>query len=143
MVNYDTRAGILANCFHEKLVMFDVGFLFFFRFFSWQWPEAIFQQHSIFYKGTAAKLNVNDYEVFKRATKLLRNAVSQRILHADQRPAFWKNIRKTKTLTALATQLQERLAESSSHKSKREKRILKFLLLKCQRMKNLEAEGHK
>lgn len=125
-----------------KLIIFDGDFPFF-RFISWRWPEAVFQQHSIYYKGTTAKLNVSDYEVFKRATKLLRYAVSQRIFQADQRPAFCKNVRKTKTFTDMASQLQERLAECTSLKSKREKHILKFLLLKCQRMKFLEAEGHK
>lgn len=88
-------------------------------------------------------LNLNEYEVLKRATELVRYAVSQRIFHADQRPAFWKNVRKTKTFTDLATQFQERLSQCTAHKSKREKHILKFLLLKCQRMKCLEAEGHK
>lgn len=118
-------------------------FFFFFRFISWRWPEAVFQQHSICYKGTTAKLNENEHEVFKRATEFLKYALSQRIFQPDQRPAFWKNVRKTKTFTDLATQLQERLAECTSHKSKREKHILKFLLLKCQRMKCSEAEGHK
>ena len=80
---------------------------------------------------------------FNVPPNLYRYTLLQKMFLANQRPVFWKNVCKTKTFTDLETQLQERLAECTSHKSKREKHILKFLLLRCQRMKCSEEESHK
>lgn len=62
---------------------------------------------------------------------------------ADENQKFRKRVRAATTFTDMVTQLEEMIPWCKSQKMERERRVLNFLLLKCQRMKCLEAAGYK
>ncbi|XP_056293794.1 nucleolus and neural progenitor protein isoform X2 [Pseudoliparis swirei] len=61
---------------------------------------------------------------------------------ADENQKFRKRVRAATTFTDMVTQLEEMIPWCKSQKMEKERRVLNFLLLKCQRMKCLEAAGY-
>lgn len=63
---------------------------------------------------------------------------------ADKRKQkFRKQVRDATTFTDMATHLEEMILWCKSEGMEKEKRLLTFLRLKCQKMKSLEAGGYK
>lgn len=56
---------------------------------------------------------------------------------------FKKQMREATSFTDMDTRLEEMIVWCKSKKMRKEKRLLTFLRLKCQRMKSLEGEGYK
>lgn len=56
---------------------------------------------------------------------------------------FKKQVRDATTFTDMATHLEEMIFWCKSKRMEKEKRLLTFLHLKCQKMKSLEAAGYK
>lgn len=56
---------------------------------------------------------------------------------------FKKQMREATSFTDMDTRLEEMIVWCKSKKMKKEKRLLTFLRLKCQRMKCLQGEGYK
>lgn len=67
----------------------------------------------------------------------------QKTPRTDKKQKFIKQVREASTFTDMATHLEEMITWCKSQKMEKEKRLLTFLLLKCQRMKCLEAAGYK
>ncbi|XP_029315052.1 nucleolus and neural progenitor protein isoform X2 [Cottoperca gobio] len=61
---------------------------------------------------------------------------------ADQKQKFQTQVREATTFTDMATHLEEMIPWCESQKMEKEKRLLTFLHLKCQRMKCLEGAGY-
>ncbi|XP_068428691.1 nucleolus and neural progenitor protein isoform X2 [Clinocottus analis] len=61
---------------------------------------------------------------------------------ANQNQKFKKRVRAATTFSDMATHLEEMIQWCKSQKMEKERRLLTFLLLKCQRMKCLEAAGY-
>ncbi|XP_073329800.1 nucleolus and neural progenitor protein [Pagrus major] len=61
---------------------------------------------------------------------------------SDKRQKFKKQMREATSFTDMDTHLEEMIVWCKSKKMKKEKRLLSFLHLKCQRMKCLEGEGY-
>ncbi|XP_047457031.1 nucleolus and neural progenitor protein [Mugil cephalus] len=59
-----------------------------------------------------------------------------------EKQKFEKQVRKASTFTDMAAHLEEMILWCKSHRMEKEKRLLTFLRLKCQKMKCLEAAGH-
>lgn len=55
---------------------------------------------------------------------------------------FKKQVRDVTTFTDMATHLEEMILWCKSEGMKKEKRLLTFLHLKCQKMKSLETAGY-
>ncbi|XP_078117683.1 nucleolus and neural progenitor protein isoform X1 [Sander vitreus] len=66
----------------------------------------------------------------------------QKIHKADKKRKFKKQVREATTFTDMAAHLEEMIPWCKSQKMEKEKRLLSFLHLKCQRMKCLEAAGY-
>ncbi|XP_062287899.1 nucleolus and neural progenitor protein [Scomber scombrus] len=79
--------------------------------------------------------------------KIFRNfsegkSVPQESHKAEKKQMFKKQVREAATFTDMATHLEEMSLWCKSQKMEKEKRLLSFLRLKCQRMKCLEAAGY-
>ncbi|XP_054471579.1 nucleolus and neural progenitor protein isoform X2 [Anoplopoma fimbria] len=61
---------------------------------------------------------------------------------AAKKQKFKKQVREATTFTDMVTHLEEMIPWCESQKMEKEKRLLTFLRLKCQRMKCLEAAGY-
>ncbi|XP_063743478.1 nucleolus and neural progenitor protein isoform X2 [Eleginops maclovinus] len=68
---------------------------------------------------------------------------SKKTHQADQKQKFKKQVRGAATFTDMASHLEEMIPWCESKKMEKEKRLLNFLHLKCQRLKCLEAAGYK
>ncbi|XP_068590682.1 nucleolus and neural progenitor protein [Cebidichthys violaceus] len=66
----------------------------------------------------------------------------QKAHEADEKQKFKRRVREATTFIDMATHLEEMIPWCDSQKMRKEKRLLTFLLLKCQRMKYLEAAGY-
>lgn len=60
-----------------------------------------------------------------------------------RKQSFKKQMRVATTFTDMATHLEEMILWCKSKGMEKEKRLLTFLRLKCQKMKSLEAAGYK
>ncbi|XP_032385694.1 nucleolus and neural progenitor protein isoform X1 [Etheostoma spectabile] len=67
----------------------------------------------------------------------------QKTYKDDTTRKFKKQVREAATFTDMAAHLEEMIPWCKSQKMEKEKRLLSFLQLKCQRMKCLEAAGYK
>ncbi|XP_028447509.1 nucleolus and neural progenitor protein [Perca flavescens] len=67
---------------------------------------------------------------------------SEKTHKADRKRRFKKQVREATTFTDMAAHLEEMIPWCKSQKMEKEKRLLSFLHLKCQRMKCLEAAGY-
>lgn len=61
----------------------------------------------------------------------------------DGKQRFKEQVRSASTFTDMATYLDEMIQWCKAHKMGKERRLLNFLRLKCQKMKCLEEEGYK
>ncbi|XP_070694279.1 nucleolus and neural progenitor protein isoform X2 [Pempheris klunzingeri] len=61
---------------------------------------------------------------------------------ADGKQKFKKQVREATTFTEMATHIEEMIQWCKQQRMEKEKRLLTFLRLKCQRMKCLEAAGY-
>ncbi|KAA8588334.1 hypothetical protein FQN60_001528 [Etheostoma spectabile] len=68
---------------------------------------------------------------------------SEKTYKDDTTRKFKKQVREAATFTDMAAHLEEMIPWCKSQKMEKEKRLLSFLQLKCQRMKCLEAAGYK
>ncbi|XP_034742010.1 nucleolus and neural progenitor protein isoform X2 [Etheostoma cragini] len=68
---------------------------------------------------------------------------SEKTYKDDTTQKFKKQVREAATFTDMAAHLEEMIPWCKSQKMEKEKRLLSFLHLKCQRMKCLEAAGYK
>ncbi|XP_041806706.1 nucleolus and neural progenitor protein [Chelmon rostratus] len=73
--------------------------------------------------------------------KVFKNFTEDR-READQKQRFKKQVREATTFTEMSTHLEEMIEWFKSQKMEKEKRLLTFLRLKCERMKCLEAAGY-
>lgn len=81
----------------------------------------------------------NDYIILLPKGK----SFPQKTHKADKKRKFKKQVREATTFTDMAAHLEEMIPWCKSQKMEKEKRLLSFLHLKCQRMKCLEAAGYK
>lgn len=72
-----------------------------------------------------------------------RKSFPRETLKADKKHKFKEQVGEASTFTDMATHLEEMILWCKSQKMGKEKRLLTFLRLKCQRMKCLEAAGYK
>ncbi|XP_044073086.1 nucleolus and neural progenitor protein [Siniperca chuatsi] len=79
-------------------------------------------------------------EVFRNFTE--GKSFPQETHKADKKHKFRKQVREATTFTDMATHLEEMILWCKAQKMEKEKRLLTFLHLKCQRMKCLEAAGY-
>uniref|UniRef100_A0A8C3A391 Nucleolus and neural progenitor protein n=1 Tax=Cyclopterus lumpus TaxID=8103 RepID=A0A8C3A391_CYCLU len=99
-------------------------------------------------QGKMMKVNEDLGVSIERGVELLHCSVScgksfpQKRRKADKNQKFKKRVRAVTTFTDMATLLEEMIPWCESQKMEKEKRLLTFLLLKCQRMKCLEAAGY-
>lgn len=73
--------------------------------------------------------------------KIFRN-FTEETHKADPKQKFRKQVRDANTFTDMTTCLDEMIIWCKSKRMKKEKRLLTFLRLKCQKFKSLEAEGY-
>lgn len=62
---------------------------------------------------------------------------------ADKKLTFKKQVREATSFMQMATHLEEMIQWCKYQRMEKEKRLLTFLRLKCQKMKCLEAAGYK
>ncbi|XP_029937526.1 nucleolus and neural progenitor protein [Myripristis murdjan] len=77
---------------------------------------------------------------FKEALKNKPSPQERR--KAEKKQMFKKQVRAATTFTDMATHLEEMIEWCKSHSLVKEKRLLSFLYLKCQKMKGLESAGY-
>uniref|UniRef100_UPI0037E837CD nucleolus and neural progenitor protein n=1 Tax=Semicossyphus pulcher TaxID=241346 RepID=UPI0037E837CD len=85
-----------------------------------------------------------DMKPFLKVFRNFRKGKSflQKSHKAERKQKFKKQVREAATFTELETCLQEMILWCKSQKMKKEKRLLRFVHLKCQKMKCLEAAGY-
>ncbi|KAM7380768.1 hypothetical protein PAMP_004041 [Pampus punctatissimus] len=79
--------------------------------------------------------------IFRNLTEV--KSLPQESHKAEKKQMFKQQARKATTFIDMANHLEEMILWCKSQKMEKEKRILTFLRLKCQRMKCLEAAGYK
>lgn len=70
-------------------------------------------------------------------------SIAQKTRKDDKKQTFKKQVKEATTFTGMVTHLEEMIPWCKSQKMGKEKRLLTFLLLRCRRMKCLEAAGFK
>nr|XP_040056519.1 nucleolus and neural progenitor protein [Gasterosteus aculeatus aculeatus] len=68
-------------------------------------------------------------------------SIAQKTRKDDKKQTFKKQVKEATTFTGMVTHLEEMIPWCKSQKMGKEKRLLTFLLLRCRRMKCLEAAG--
>ncbi|KAL6100587.1 nepro [Pungitius sinensis] len=68
-------------------------------------------------------------------------SVAQKTRKADMKQTFKRQVKEATTFTDMVTHLEEMIPWCRSQKMLKQKRLLTFLLLRCRRMKCLEAAG--
>ncbi|KAM9346882.1 nucleolus and neural progenitor protein-like [Symphorus nematophorus] len=91
--------------------------------------------------GVAIERGVVSDTGLKPFLKVFRN-FTKKTHKADKKQKFKKQVRETTTFTDMVTHLEEMIQWCKSQKMEKEKRLLTFLRLKCQRLKCLEAAGY-
>ncbi|KAM4557762.1 nucleolus and neural progenitor protein [Odontesthes bonariensis] len=61
---------------------------------------------------------------------------------SHKKQKFKKQVREAQTFANMSAHLEERIVWCRSQRMRKEKRLLSFLRLKCQKMKNLETAGY-
>ncbi|XP_031714103.1 nucleolus and neural progenitor protein [Anarrhichthys ocellatus] len=83
-----------------------------------------------------------DMKPFLKVFRDFIKSFPQKTHQVDKRQKFKRRVREATSFTDMAAHLEEMITWCQSQKLEKEKRLLTFLLLKCQRLKCQEAAGY-
>lgn len=160
MLSYRTFVWLI----HSIYLWLTYYLFLFFRCGSWYWHEAFSQGFQELYRGVWANqskylLILLLFTKYVSANKVSSPNPVVYWLHcfyvpkgksfpwetqkADKKQKFKKQVREATSFTDMVTHLEEMIQWCKRQKMEKEKHLLTFLRLKCQRMKGLEAAGYK